>query len=165
MVAIARPDLVHKLVAIGANYDTTGLAPEAEDMATGAAPDSEDMAMFRGMYEMHSPDGPDHWPAVFGKFTEMMQNEPHIPVGDLARISSPTLVIAGDDDMVSLEHTIALFRAIPNSELAMIPGASHALPMEKPELVNRIVLDFLEKEPVATMMPIRRAGSGAESLS
>jgi hypothetical protein len=29
--------------------------------------------------------------------------------------------------------------------------------MEKPELVNRIILDFLEKEPSPTMMPVRRA--------
>jgi hypothetical protein len=29
--------------------------------------------------------------------------------------------------------------------------------MEKPELMNRIVLDFLEQEPAATMLPLRRA--------
>jgi pimeloyl-ACP methyl ester carboxylesterase len=163
MVAIARPDLVRKLVAIGSNYDTTGLAPEVEDMFTSMAPGSPDMAMFRGLYEMHSPNGPEHWPVVFGKFVEMTQREPHIPVGELARISAPTLVVVGDDDMVSIEHTVALFRTIPNSELAVVPGASHAVAIEKPELLNRIVLDFLENEPVATMMPIRRAATGSET--
>jgi pimeloyl-ACP methyl ester carboxylesterase len=69
----------------------------------------------------------------------------------------------GDDDIVSIEHTVALFRAIPNSELAVVPGASHAVVIEKPELLNRIVLDFLENEPVVTMMPIRRAATGAET--
>jgi len=112
---------------------------------------------------MHSPDGPEHWPVLFAKFTEMLQREPHIPVRELARISAPTLVVAGDDDMVSLEHTVALFRAIPNSELAVVPGASHAVVIEKPDLLNRIVLDFLQNEPVATMMPIRRAPTGAET--
>ena len=162
LVAIARPDLVRKLVVIGSNYDTTGIVPELADMFVGMAPDSDDMAMFRGLYEMHSPDGPEHWPVVFGKFAEMTQREPHIPVGDLARISASTLVVMGDDDMVSIEHTAALFRAIPNSELAVVPGASHAVVIEKPELVNRIVLDFLENEPVATMLPIRRASTGAD---
>jgi hypothetical protein len=33
--------------------------------------------------------------------------------------------------------------------------------MEKPELLNRIVLDFLENEPVTTMLPIRRAAVDA----
>jgi pimeloyl-ACP methyl ester carboxylesterase len=163
MVAIARPDLVRKLVAIGANYDTTGVVPEVEDMFASMDPDAEEMAMFRSLYQMHSPDGPEHWPVVLGKFAEMTQREPHIPVGELARISAPTLVVAGDDDMVSLEHTVALFRAIPNSELAVVPGASHAVAIEKPELLNRIVLDFLEKEPVPTMMPFRRAATGAEA--
>jgi pimeloyl-ACP methyl ester carboxylesterase len=163
MVAIARPDLVRKLVVIGSNYDTTGVVPGVEDMFASMAPDGEDMAMFRGLYEMHSPDGPEHWPVVFAKFVEMMQREPNIPVGELARISAPTLVVVGDDDMVSMEHTVALFRAIPNSELAVVPGASHGVPMEKSELLNRIVLDFLENEPVATMMPIRRAATGAET--
>ena len=62
----------------------------------------------------------------------------------------------GDDDLMSVEHSAALFRAIPNSELAVVPGASHAVVIEKPELLNRIVLDFLENEPVPTMMPVRR---------
>jgi hypothetical protein len=33
--------------------------------------------------------------------------------------------------------------------------------MEKPELVNRLVLDFLEKDPVPTLMPFRRAPSAS----
>ena len=45
-----------------------------------------------------------------------------------------------------LDHTSTLFGAIPNSELAVLPGASHLLTMEKPDLVNRLVLDFLEKD-------------------
>jgi pimeloyl-ACP methyl ester carboxylesterase len=159
LVAIARPDLVGKLVVIGANYDADGVAPEAEAMFAGMTPESEDMAMFRGLYEMHSPDGPEHWPVVLGKFVEMVQREPHIPLDELARISAPTLVVIGDDDIVTIEHTAALYRAIPNSELAVIPGASHAVPLEKPEIVNRVVLTFLENEPQPTMLPLRRAAA------
>jgi pimeloyl-ACP methyl ester carboxylesterase len=125
------------------------------------APDRPGMARLRGLYEMHSPDGPEHWPVVFAKFLELAQREPHIAVADLARISAPTLVLVGDDDMVSLEHTASLYRAIPNAELAVVPGASHTVLMEKPELMNRIVLDFLEQEPVATMLPLRRAAADA----
>jgi pimeloyl-ACP methyl ester carboxylesterase len=164
LVAIERPDLVRKLVAIGANYDTAGIAPEAEDMAANMAPDSDNMAMFRGLCEMHSPDGPEHWPVLFGKFTAMLQREPHIPIADLGRISARTLVVIGDDDLVSIEHSAALLRAIPNSELAVVPGASHAVAIKKPELLNRIVLDLLQNEPVPTMMPLRRAATGAEML-
>jgi pimeloyl-ACP methyl ester carboxylesterase len=154
MVAVARPDLVRKLVVIGTNYDTAGNVPEAEEMFAHLTPDS--MGTLRDMYELHSPDGPEHWPVVFAKFVELVQREPHISVEELARISSPTLVLVGDDDMISLEHTVALFRAIPGAELAVVPGSSHMVLMEKPELLNRLVLAFLENEPVTTMLPMRR---------
>jgi pimeloyl-ACP methyl ester carboxylesterase len=87
---------------------------------------------------------------------DMSRREPHIPLGDLARIGAPTLVMVGDDDLFSMDHTVALWRAIPNSELAVVPGTSHALVWEKPQLVNRLILDFLGNEPVATLMPMRR---------
>ena len=42
------------------------------------------------------------------------------------------------------------------TELAVVPGTSHGLLVEKPELCDRIILDFLEGEAVATLAPIRR---------
>ena len=157
LVAIARPDLVKKLVALSANFNTHGAIPEAEQMMEAMTPDSPDMAMFRALYEAATPDGADHWPVVVSKIVEMFSTQPDISLGDLGRIAAPTLVMAADDDFLKLEHTAELYRAIPNSELAIVPGTSHALVMEKPELVNRIILDFLEKDPVPTMMPFRRA--------
>jgi pimeloyl-ACP methyl ester carboxylesterase len=65
--------------------------------------------------------------------------------------------MAADDDLVHLEHTIALYRGIPDSELAVVPGTSHTLLLEKAELCFRLVTDFLTKNPVPTMAPIRRA--------
>jgi pimeloyl-ACP methyl ester carboxylesterase len=160
LVAIARPDLVAKLVVIGANYDVAGLDPGAAEMMANMTPDGPEVEMFRNLYAMHSPDGTEHWPVVLGKFTEMAEREPHIADDDLARIGAPTLVIVGDDDLVSLEHTISLYRTIPRSELAIVPGTSHAAGMEKPEILNRLVLDFLQKDPIATILPVRRAVTG-----
>jgi pimeloyl-ACP methyl ester carboxylesterase len=162
LVAMARPDLVRNLVAISANFDTSGGAPGATEALTSITPDRDDLAVFRTSYEAASPDGPKHWPVVVAKFQEMISTQPNVTVEQLGRISAPTLVLAGDDDLISLEHTAALFHAIPNSELGIVPGTSHALLMEKPELLNRLILDFLENDPVPTFMPLRRA-SGAES--
>lgn len=61
------------------------------------------------------------------------------------------------------EHAIAMYRAIPNAELAVIPGASHMAPMEKPELVNRLLLDFLRHDASLTLMPVRRAAAPAHA--
>ena len=68
--------------------------------------------------------------------------------------------MASDDDLIRLEHSIELYRSVPNSELAIVPGTSHALVFEKPELVGRLVADFLLNDPIATMMPFRRAAQG-----
>lgn len=158
LVAISRPDLVRKLVVIGTNYDTAGLAPRMLEGMQAMAPDAPDMAMFRDLYTAASPDGPEHWPAVVEKSKTMFTTQPHIPVGDLDRIQAPTLVLVGDDDIIDLSHTVALFHALPNAQLAVVPGTSHGVPMEKPELVNRLILDFLENEPAPTLMPVRRVG-------
>jgi pimeloyl-ACP methyl ester carboxylesterase len=142
LVAMARPDLVRKLVVIGTNFDTSGLTPEAMEGFRTLSADSDDLAMLREPYQAVTPDGPGHWPAVVAKFKEMVSTQPAITVEQLGRITAPTLVVVGDDDIVTLDHTSTLFRAIPNSELAVVPGTSHFLTMEKPDLVNRLVLDF-----------------------
>ena len=157
IVGMRRPDLLRKLVVIGANYDTAGLSPGVDEMFAEMDPAGDDVAMFRDAYVLHSPDGADHWPVFFAKFLAMATSEPHIPAEELAGIAAPTLVVAGDDDMVSLEHSVSLYRALPRSELAVVPGTSHAAMLEKPALFNQIVLDFLEHEPVPTMLPLRRA--------
>jgi pimeloyl-ACP methyl ester carboxylesterase len=83
--------------------------------------------------------------------------EPALTAAELSRVTCRTLVMQGDDDEVALEHALALYSALPNSELAVIPGASHGLLVEKAEICNRITLDFLCNEPVKTFAPIRRA--------
>jgi pimeloyl-ACP methyl ester carboxylesterase len=65
--------------------------------------------------------------------------------------------MAGDDDLIHLSHTCSLYESIPAAQLAVVPGASHALPMEQPEETARIIEHFLASDvPPATLMPIRR---------
>jgi 3-oxoadipate enol-lactonase len=63
----------------------------------------------------------------------------------LASIAVPTLVIAGDQDVIMpLKGAEAMQREIPNSRLAVIKGAGHLAPMEQPEQVNRAIREFLQ---------------------
>jgi len=41
--------------------------------------------------------------------------------------------------------------------LAVVPGTSHGLLAEKPELCNMVITEFLTKDPIRTFAPIRRA--------
>ena len=76
---------------------------------------------------------------------------------DVATVRARTLVMFADDDIMTLAHAVDLFEALPDAELAVVPGTSHFLTQEKPHLVNALVLDFLTNEPVPTVAPIRRA--------
>jgi pimeloyl-ACP methyl ester carboxylesterase len=103
---------------------------------------------------------PSHWPVFFTKTMAMWREQPTLTVEDIARIPVPTLVLAGDDEPIRLDHTAALYEALPEGQLAIVPGTSHVLTLEKPDLVNRLLLEFLaETGPPATMVPIRRANS------
>ena len=149
-VAVGRPDLVDRLVLISAAFHPDGmiLRPTAD-----AAPPAQLVAAYAEV----SPDGAEHLPVVIAKIARSVAEEPGLTVADLGAVSCPTLVMAGDDDLVTLEHTLALYRGLPNSELAVVPAASHLLLLEKPELCTRLVTDFLTSDPAPTLMPIRRA--------
>ena len=87
----------------------------------------------------------------------MFASEPELTVDDLGTVSVPVLVMVGDDDSIALAHTCSLYESIPGAQLAVVPGASHTLPMEQPEETVRIISRFLagDAKP-ATLMPMRR---------
>ena len=61
-----------------------------------------------------------------------------------------TLLIVADHDIPTVEHVQAMQRALPDAHLEVVPDATHGLPMEKPDVVARLVLDFLKsKSPPA----------------
>jgi pimeloyl-ACP methyl ester carboxylesterase len=61
----------------------------------------------------------------------------------LARLSVPTLLIAGDDDDPCLAAGVYLKRTIPNARLSVLPRTTHTVNLEEPDAFNRVVLDFL----------------------
>jgi pimeloyl-ACP methyl ester carboxylesterase len=152
-VALRRPDLVRRLVLICGVFHRDGWVPSAIDPS---APPHE--ALVSGYAEL-SPDGPGHFPVVWEKLARMNWEEPTFTAADLGGVASRTLVMIGDDDEVTLEHAAAMYRAIPDAELAVVPGTSHGLLHEKPELCNTMLVDFLTKDAVPTFAPIRRAGA------
>ena len=58
-------------------------------------------------------------------------------------MTCPVLVMQGDRDEMPIEHSAALYRALPDARLAVVPGASHGLLVEQPELCNTIIANFL----------------------
>jgi len=149
-VAMRRPDLVERLVLISTVYDVDGLVfkPQA-----GAEPPAEVV----DAYAEVSPDGRDHFPVVVGKIAQAAGTERGLDPVDLRSVTARTLVLAGDDDLVTLDHTVSLYRALPTAELAVLPNASHLLLMERAETVRALVRQFLTTPAAPTFMPLSRA--------
>ena len=151
MVAIARPDLVKSIVSIAANFSADGIVELPEFDPAGISEEN------RAEYAAMSPDAPETLDAKIEKMHEIWKVEPNIKIIDIAEISVPTLVMAGDDDVVKHSHTIELYEALPLGQLAIVPGTSHGLVKEKPEVVTALIKSFLSDHsyPV-TRQPIRR---------
>ena len=139
LVAISRPDLVKSLVCVSGLFDTNAQSPEdltPESFRKAASP-------LVKRYDQMSPDGPTHFPVVLEKTKRLWLNEPNITTKDLARISASTMVMAGERDSIPIEHTLELFRSIKGAQLCIIPCTTHFLISQKPDMVNKAILDFL----------------------
>jgi len=151
LVALRRPDLARRVVLISGVFHRDGWVPGAID------PHASPPEVLAQGYAELSPDGPDHFPVVNAKLARMNWEEPTLSASDLSAATSRTLVMVGDDDEVTLEHASAMYRGLPDAELAVVPGTSHGLLHEKPALCNAIIVDFLTTDPVPTIAPVRRA--------
>jgi pimeloyl-ACP methyl ester carboxylesterase len=144
-----RPDLVRRLVFAAGVFHHEGWEKGVLD---GEPPE-----FLRQAYGELSPDGIGHYDVVVAKLAAMHATEPALSQADLGKIAVRTLIMVGDDDEVRFEHAITMYRSMPDAELAVIPGTSHGLLVEKPALCNLVITEFLTKDPVQTFAPIRRA--------
>ena len=152
LIALRRPELVRRLVLVSGGFHRDGFVTAGDQFDIDAA-----VAALGPSYGEVSPDGEEHFRVVVEKTAEMERTEPALPERELRNVEARTLVMFGDDDLMTLEHVNATYEGIPDSELAIVPGTSHFLLQEKPALCNEIIVRFLTEEPAPTVAPIRRA--------
>ena len=145
LVALRRPMLVRKLVLIDQFVTLEGAPDTYLPTMAGLSPEHLPPELI-GLYAALSPDGPEHLPVVFGKLQDLWTHDTGVHLGDLARVAMPTLVLAGDQGAVRLDHLAALLEELPDAQLAVVPGTSHGVPLEKPDLVSRLLVDFFAEE-------------------
>jgi len=155
LVALERPELVRKLVLIGQYVSLDGARPEQKALMDWFTAEKFPPGL-KQAYAAVSPDGPEHFGAVIDKLLPVWRGDPGIGPAELERVTAPTLVLLGDEDCLTIEHAAAVQRALPDAQLAVVPGASHALPLEKPELTNRLILDFLAPEQAPKMFGLEQ---------
>ncbi|MFD0992548.1 alpha/beta fold hydrolase [Tenacibaculum geojense] len=129
VMAINYPEKVDKLIAMGANINPQGL----KDLD----------ALHRNIKEIESSNKQEK--QLFLSLYKLMAYYPKLTYKDLNVITSKTLIIAGDNDEIKNTHTVKMFEAIKDAQLAILPNETHYLPEENPDLFNQIVLKFLSK--------------------
>jgi len=120
---LAHPEMVSKIVTIGANLDPAGVKDSL-------------LVSFREQLSVDSLPR-NH------RLIRLMLEHPHITPQQLQSIENPVLVIAGSEDVIKPDHTQLIADKIKRSQLQIIPNATHYVPFEQPDQLNKIILDFL----------------------
>lgn len=74
----------------------------------------------------------------------LVAEDPDISLEELKHILWPTLVMAGERDVVDREHTKDIAAHIPNAQLEIISETGHGLLKDKPDEVNPLILKFFQ---------------------
>lgn len=130
-LAIRHPGRARSLIVCGSNLDPSGLiAPVALEVRL----------THRAMERVSRVVAPLR---TFAERTWLMADNPQISLDDLGHIDVPVLVVAGQYDMVRLEHSEDMARALPRGELSIIPRVGHMIPRRNPKALADRVEDFL----------------------
>jgi len=153
-VAIRHPEVVRKLVVASATYNSSGFQPGLVEMIETITPEMVAGSPPELDYMSLAPN-PENFPKLVEKLVQLDLEVQDWPAEDIQAIESPTLLIFGDADSITLEHAVDLFRlrgggvngdvtGLPNAQLAVLPATTHIGVMFRVELLNAMITEFLD---------------------
>jgi pimeloyl-ACP methyl ester carboxylesterase len=149
LLAAKRPDLVRRLVASGANINPQGLGPMLPAMTAMSLREFLDEAppQVAPSFAIHRRVSPDRGASLEASLAKMkaMWLDFDVPKATLAAIRAPTLIAAGDQDLITVAHTVEMWSAIPKAELLIVPGSNHFWMTDHPALFEATVGPFLTR--------------------
>ncbi|ATA99319.1 alpha/beta fold hydrolase [Sinorhizobium meliloti] len=153
-LAIRHPEKVDKLAAASVAYDAEGWQPAFKAFIPQMSVEMFVNMPFAEDYRKLAAN-PDGFPELVRKLIAL-EKEPMAWEADVRALKTPVLIITGDADVATLEHSVALFRLLgggvmgdmgkplPASRLAVLPATSHAAVISQPELLHAFVEPFLK---------------------
>ena len=155
-LAIRHPTRVRKLVLTSIAINKGGFHPGFVDNMSEMQPEMLYGSTFHDEYLELAPD-PDHFPVMFDKKQDMDRHVRDFTADEIRDITAPALIIAGDSDIFRLEHTVEIFRlfgggvagdivGLPDSQLAVIPGATHVTVVHQVDQLLAAIPRFLDAE-------------------
>jgi pimeloyl-ACP methyl ester carboxylesterase len=136
LLAIKYPAKVSKLVAISPNLRTDSTAMPGWWISY--LKEELEKAEMKLKRNNSSPILLREW-----TYLNLMDKYPDISKEELSKIQAKVLIMAGDGDMIKLEHILEIYQNIPNAQLFIMPGATHFMLREEYSLFNQIVGRFL----------------------
>lgn len=136
LLAMRHPDKVIKLAATGANVQ-----PDASAFAAGLWNRDKTNYEAGKRKVMKTEKERNDW-----KLFMLDWEQPNIPFSALGSIRCPSLIICGDHDAISVEHTVKIFRAIPKAALWVVPFSGHATLIQHADDFNREVDQFFSNK-------------------
>ena len=124
---ILHPNTFSLIVASGANVTTDGII---------------DFDAFAAQFQQYDSLGNLIEPEPLVK---MMLTEPNISAKELHTIQCPTLIVAGQLDLVALEHTQYIASCIPNSTTLILEGETHGSHILNNPKMGNIMLDYIKQ--------------------
>jgi pimeloyl-ACP methyl ester carboxylesterase len=153
-LAIRHPDKVNKLVAASVAYDAEGWQPAFRAFIPKMTEEMFLELPFAQEYRKLAPN-PDGFPALVRKLIAL-EREPMAWEAEVKAMKTPVLIITGDADVATLEHSVAMFRLLggggmgdmgqplPASRLAVMPATSHTAVITQPDLLHGFMEPFLK---------------------
>jgi pimeloyl-ACP methyl ester carboxylesterase len=134
-------------------YDPAGLHPRLIDGLAGLRPEMLHGTPFHEYYLAAAPR-PDDFGSLVEKNKDLQLNYPKYSASTIESLAAPVLLVAGDSDVVRIDHVTEFFRllggavngdivGLPQSQLALLPGTTHIGVMHRAEL-HSIVPAFLD---------------------
>jgi pimeloyl-ACP methyl ester carboxylesterase len=143
LLAMRHPEKVIALAASGANLwpDSTALDP------SGWLEDQKRYEAGKNRIRLTDKEKKD-W-----KMFLLDWLQPNLRLADLHAIHCPSLIISGDRDAINLEHTVQIYKNIPDARLWILPGSGHATLRQYPDAFDAQVDDFFRTVPDRVLVP------------
>src|SRR5882757_3004413 len=152
-MTIRHPELVRKLVLVSAPYKRDGWFPELLAGQAQMGPAVAEAMKSTPLYALYARIAPkvEDWPKMITKLGELLK-KPYDWTADVKAIKSPTLIVAGDADGISIAHISDFFALLggglhdagwdgsnrPVNRLAILPGTIHYNMFMSPALVPAV---------------------------
>ena len=146
LLASRRPAKVKRVIASGANSKMSGIVPQVLDYLNMVNPEFIETHQQEWLkdYLSKSPEK-ENWKKFIIDMIGMYSKEEIISSEQLSGIGAKVMLVFGDQDVIKLEHGIELYHAIPGSRFCVLPNTPHEVFSAKPELINKISVDFLKE--------------------